>query len=217
MIVEGANLFFSDGARELLEKAGVHVFKDASTNKGGVCSSSLEVLAALALPDDVHTKLMTYNPQETPEPPAFYSTYVQQVLAIIKDNARNEFSAIWECNQQDKVPKIECTKRLSVKINQMCDSIQQQFAGAMSPEEKERLVRSVLSRAVPPILLQQLGVEGILRRVPENYVHALVGAWVAAQFVYKNGINASEVNFFFFMRSLLSEADEPSAKKPRVA
>ena len=34
-----------------LEKAGVIVFKDASANKGGVTSSSLEVLAALVLTD----------------------------------------------------------------------------------------------------------------------------------------------------------------------
>ena len=31
--VEGANLFLSDGARVTLENSGVHVFKDASTNK----------------------------------------------------------------------------------------------------------------------------------------------------------------------------------------
>jgi glutamate dehydrogenase len=39
-------------AREEIEKAGVVVFKDASANKGGVTSSSLEVLAALTLTDD---------------------------------------------------------------------------------------------------------------------------------------------------------------------
>jgi len=38
MVVEGANLFFSDGVRAALEDAGVHVFRDASTNKGGVTS-----------------------------------------------------------------------------------------------------------------------------------------------------------------------------------
>ena len=38
-------------AREVIEKAGVVVFKDASANKGGVTSSSLEVLAALVLTD----------------------------------------------------------------------------------------------------------------------------------------------------------------------
>ena len=36
----------------MIEKAGVIMFKDASANKGGVTSSSLEVLAALVLTDD---------------------------------------------------------------------------------------------------------------------------------------------------------------------
>ena len=52
VIVEGANLFLSQEARLFLEKKGVVIFKDASANKGGVTSSSLEVLAALALNDE---------------------------------------------------------------------------------------------------------------------------------------------------------------------
>ncbi len=55
-IVEGANLFFSEQARMHLEKNGVIVIKDASANKGGVTSSSLEVLSALALSDDAFMK-----------------------------------------------------------------------------------------------------------------------------------------------------------------
>ena len=51
-IVEGANLFFTQQARLYLESRGVIVFKDASANKGGVTSSSLEVLAALAFTDE---------------------------------------------------------------------------------------------------------------------------------------------------------------------
>ncbi|CEG82663.1 Putative NAD-specific glutamate dehydrogenase [Rhizopus microsporus] len=42
-VVEGANLFFTQEARIRLEKAGIKIFKDASANKGGVTSSSLEV------------------------------------------------------------------------------------------------------------------------------------------------------------------------------
>merc|ERR1712232_479243 len=91
MIVEGANLFFSDGAREVMEKAGVHLFKDASTNKGGVTSSSLEVLASLALSEQDHTELMTYTPKIDSEPPEFYKQYVKQILSIITDNATQEF------------------------------------------------------------------------------------------------------------------------------
>merc|ERR1719253_58043 len=56
-IVEGANLFITQAARDVLEDAGVHLIRDASANKGGVTSSSLEVLAALSLPEEMHDEL----------------------------------------------------------------------------------------------------------------------------------------------------------------
>jgi NAD-specific glutamate dehydrogenase len=64
-IVEGANLFITQPARLFLEGKGAIVFKDASANKGGVTSSSLEVLAALSFADD-EFKL---NMQVRPSPP----------------------------------------------------------------------------------------------------------------------------------------------------
>ncbi|SCM25032.1 glutamate dehydrogenase, putative [Plasmodium chabaudi chabaudi] len=57
-IVEGANVFISDEARSILENKNVILFKDASTNKGGVISSSLEVLVGLALSDKQFIDLM---------------------------------------------------------------------------------------------------------------------------------------------------------------
>ena len=50
-IIEGANLFITEPARQVLEDAGCVLYKDASTNKGGVTSSSMEVLAALSFED----------------------------------------------------------------------------------------------------------------------------------------------------------------------
>ncbi|GAB64517.1 NAD-specific glutamate dehydrogenase [Plasmodium cynomolgi strain B] len=57
-IVEGANVFISDDARKILEAKNVILFKDASTNKGGVISSSLEVLAGLVLSDQQFLQMM---------------------------------------------------------------------------------------------------------------------------------------------------------------
>jgi len=62
-------------------------------------------------------------------------------------------------------------------------------------------------KAVPPLMIEHLGVDGILARVPENYVGSIVAAWVASRFVYQYGISASEVSFFFFMRSLITCGD----------
>ena len=54
--IVGANLFFTQAARLALEKEGVILFKDASANKGGVTSSSLEVIFLLnRTSDDITT------------------------------------------------------------------------------------------------------------------------------------------------------------------
>jgi len=217
MVVEGANLFFSDGARQVLEEAGVHVFKDASTNKGGVTSSSLEVFSALALSVQDHTEHMSYDPDQRNEPPEFYRTYVKQILEIVIDNAKCEFKAIWEANRQDHVPKIEATRRLSIKINRMSDSIQEMYKTTMSDIEKDSLTRSVLQRAVPPLMLSRLGLDNLLESVPSNYIGAMVGAWVASRFVYEHGINASEVSFYFFMRALTSSRVTEDGEAARMA
>jgi len=203
MVVEGANLFFSDRARGVLEGAGVHVFKDASTNKGGVNSSSLEVLAALALSEEDHSAMMCYNPACGGIPPEFYETYVKQIQETIVENARREFRAIWKCNSGLGLSKVQATKMISGKINHLQDGIMAQCS-RMTASDRDQLIRFVLQRAVPPVMVHHLGVEGILQRVPSNYVEAIVGAWVASRFVYSQGVDASEVSFFFFLQSLLS-------------
>ena len=87
----GANLFFTEDARKVLEKAGVVIIKDASANKGGVTSSSLEVLAALALTPEEHEKHMRVKDGNIPQ---FYAEYVKLVQDKIERNARQEFECI---------------------------------------------------------------------------------------------------------------------------
>eukprot|EP00929_Paragymnodinium_shiwhaense_P009186 TRINITY_DN11324_c0_g1_i2.p1 TRINITY_DN11324_c0_g1~~TRINITY_DN11324_c0_g1_i2.p1 ORF type:complete len:905 (+),score=217.21 TRINITY_DN11324_c0_g1_i2:153-2867(+) len=207
MIVEGANLFLTDGSRRTLEQAGVHVFKDASTNKGGVCSSSLEVFAALALSKQDHTNLMTYKKAANVSAPAFYSRYVEEILSIISENARLEFNAIWKANKSHGLLKIDGTRRLSAQINAITDNIQGQF-DTMPAAESDILVRSVVAQAVPPLMIEHLGVEGILQQVPQNYIRSLVASWIASRYVYKHGVFASEVSFFFFMKSLFGTTQQ---------
>ena len=53
LIVEGANLFVTADARQkLYEEAGVVIIKDSSANKGGVITSSYEIIAAMLLSED---------------------------------------------------------------------------------------------------------------------------------------------------------------------
>ncbi len=47
-VVEGANIYFTSGARSELQKRGVLILKDSSANKTGVICSSFEIIARLS-------------------------------------------------------------------------------------------------------------------------------------------------------------------------
>jgi len=190
-IVEGANLFFTQEARLLLEKAGAVVFKDASANKGGVTSSSLEVLAALAFDDKEFFENMQVKDGVVPE---FYSKYVKAVQKVIERNAKLEFECIWRESQSSHRPKSLLTDDLSVAIVKLNEELQR-----TSLWDNELLRRVVLQEALPDLLLEKLGLDTILERVPDSYVRAIFGSYLASRFVYKYGMAPSQVIFFEFM------------------
>lgn len=65
-----------------LEKKGLILFKDASANKGGVISSSNEVLASLALSEEEYRKHMQCADES--KAPEFYKCFVNDVIEIIQ-------------------------------------------------------------------------------------------------------------------------------------
>src|SRR5947199_10411040 len=85
-IAEGASLFITQDAKLRLEKAGCILYKDASANKGGVTSSSLEVLASLSFDDAGFIENMCVG--SGGQAPEFYMAYVKEVQDIINRNAR---------------------------------------------------------------------------------------------------------------------------------
>eukprot|EP01102_Stenamoeba_stenopodia_P010931 TRINITY_DN3333_c0_g1_i1.p1 TRINITY_DN3333_c0_g1~~TRINITY_DN3333_c0_g1_i1.p1 ORF type:complete len:1413 (-),score=426.56 TRINITY_DN3333_c0_g1_i1:107-4300(-) len=196
IIVEGANLFFTNDARMVLEQAGVILYKDASANKGGVTSSSLEVLAALAMNDTEFSQHMqVLDPQNIPE---FYNKYVKEIQERIEENAALEFECIWKEHEQTKIPRHVLTDKVSDKINSLNDLIQDS-----SLWNNLNMRSKVLAEAIPRTLIDLLGLETILKRVPENYVRAIFGAYLASRYVYQHGLNANEFAFFEFMQNYL--------------
>lgn len=192
-IVEGANLFFTQDARLVLEKAGVIVFKDASANKGGVTSSSLEVLAALAFADDEFEEHMQVKNGKLPD---FYKRYTEAVQNIIQNNANLEFEALWRESQKTGQPKAILSDKLSLAIIKLNRELQK-----TSLWDNLALRKLVLSEAFPEILLQKLNYETLIERIPENYVRAIFGSYLASRFVYRFGIEPSQFAFFEFMAS----------------
>jgi len=160
-IVEGANLFITQDAKLRLEKAGCVLFKDASANKGGVTSSSLEVLASLSFDDEGFLEHMCVKGDGTP--PAFYQDYVKEVQSIIKNNARLEFEAIWREHEATGVARSILSDRLSTSITTLDEELQNTELW-----DNVELRKLVLKDALPALLLEKIGLETILGRVSEH-------------------------------------------------
>lgn len=205
-IVEGANLFITQDAKVRLEKSGCILYKDASANKGGVTSSSLEVLASLSFDEEGFVENMCIREDGTV--PEFYQQYVKQVQETIKLNASLEFEALWREHQQSGVARSALSDRLSIAITKLDEELQNTELW-----DNIELRRSVLEDALPNLLLQKIGLETILDRVsislhqsclyisncsqvPNNYLRAIFGSYLASRFVYEYGISASQFAFF---------------------
>ncbi|RFT16882.1 MAG: NAD-specific glutamate dehydrogenase [Candidatus Saccharicenans subterraneus] len=191
VIVEGANLFLTQEARLRLEEKGVIIYKDASANKGGVTSSSLEVLASLAMTDKEWDELMCVkNGEESP----FRKQYVNEIIDVIRENARLEFEIIWKEHERTGIPRAILTDLISEKINLIKDAINNSDLF-----NDQALLEKVIEVGVPKSLVRRVGINRFLTRVPQNYLRALFASRLAGRYVYQFGLQANEVDFYRFI------------------
>ena len=180
-IVEGANLFITQDAKLRLENAGSIVYKDASVNKGGVTSSSLEVLASLSFNDKEFIENMCMKPDGSV--PAFYTNYVKEVQEAIKLNARLEFEAIWRENEKTGIPRSKLSDTLSVAIMRLDEDLQQKT----QLWDNVALRKSVLRDALPQLLLEKIGLDAILERVSFSFFNC--SAYLLTGFSFHRSID----------------------------
>ncbi len=196
IIVEGANLFFTQDARMVMEEKGVILYKDASANKGGVTSSSLEVLAALALNGpEFQQHMSATDPKNIPK---FYAEYVAEIQRRIENDADLEFECIWREHLRTGTPRYILTDQVSNKINSLNEFVQQS-----SLYRDEGLRKLVMAEAIPKQLQKLVGLEQVMARLPPSYTQAIFGAYLASRYVYKHGLAANEFAFFEFMQPYL--------------
>ncbi|KAN0063542.1 NAD-dependent glutamate dehydrogenase [Thecaphora frezii] len=196
-IVEGANLFITRQARLELEKRGVILYPDASANKGGVTSSSLEVLCGLSLTDEEYVESMLFR---NGKPTNFYLSYVRDIQTIIGRNAAAEFEAIWREHQETGKPRSQISTELSTTLNKLSEELE-----ATDLFGNVELRRAVMSHVFPQTLIKKVGLETLIERIPEAYARSAFAAKVAASFVYAKGTNASHVDFYKHISSLLAQ------------
>ena len=219
-----------------LEKRRVIIFKDSSANKGvvellpsrplgdvdlvsgGVTSSSLEVLAGLVLSTEEYTDLMIFKDDK---PSDFYLSYVKDIQAKICENAAAEFHCIWQehARLQGAKSRTQISDELSITLNDLQAKLEHSDLFDDIPSR-----RGAMKRAIPKTLVDQVGLDAILERLPEPYQRALFSSWVASHFVsflggsfpywliiltfvqiYKYGLNSSTIDFFYFARDLARE------------
>jgi glutamate dehydrogenase len=194
-IVEGANLFITQDARLKLEEKGVVLFKDSSTNKGGVISSSFEVLAGLGLSDEEYQALMTVAPGGAA--PGFRSRYIEQVIEAIRRKADLEFELLWRTHARTGIPLSELSEEVSRRINEITGSIQDSSLFAHN-----EVRRNSLRMHAPAILIDRVGLEALMERLPESYQRAILARSIASSFVYEYGLDAGFEDYRQYVEDL---------------
>jgi glutamate dehydrogenase len=126
--------------------------------------------------------------------PEFYKEYVKTVQATIQNNARLEFEAIWREHKLTDKPRSVLSDELSTAITNLDEELQKTDLWHNVP-----LRTSVLNDALPRLLVDKIGLDTILQRVPENYLKAIFGSYLASRFIYEYGSSPSQFAFFDFM------------------
>jgi glutamate dehydrogenase len=142
-----------------------------------VTSSSLEVLAALAFND---AEFAVHMQVKDGVVPAFYQEYIKNVHEIIERNAELEFECLWREHARTGTPRSVLTDQVSFAIVKLNEELQHN-----SLWDNIVLRNVVLEEAFPNMLLKELGLEKLMKRVPENYIRAIFGSYLASRFVYQ--------------------------------
>ena len=145
--------------------------------QGGVTSSSLEVLAGLALSTEEYTDYMIFKDGK---PSEFYKSYVKDIQSKIVENAANEFSCIWKEHARSRGVKPRTT--ISDELSQTLNNLQAELEGSDLYDDVPSR-NGVMRRAIPKTLIDLLGLDTLLKRLPEAYQRALFSSWVASHFV----------------------------------
>lgn len=185
-------MFITEPARQVLEDAGCTLYKDASTNKGGVTSSSLEVLAALSFEDAEFAEHMAADAEG--RFPELYQNYVKEIIERVESNARNEFEFIFEQNKRTGKRTTELTLELSENMNDLFDVIL-----ASSLYENEKVRKNVLRAFFPKTLLNHIGYDTLVKRIPESYLKATFAKYLASQYYYAKGTESNVYEFYEFV------------------
>ena len=151
------------------------------------------------------------------KPSEFYKSYVKDIQDKIVENAASEFSCIWK--EHARLRGVKPRTNISDELSQTLNNLQAELEGSDLYDDVPSR-NGVMRRAIPKTLIDLLGLDTLLTRLPEAYQRALFSSWVASHFVscflfclvdcclwfyfqiYKYGVYGSSVDFFHFAKEL---------------
>jgi glutamate dehydrogenase len=174
-IVEGANLYLTPGARRSLEKLGCLILKDSSCNKGGVITSSFEVLASLCMSEEEFLR-------EKDE-------YVLEILELIKKAALHEAKLLLSTYEKTGHFLTDISDLISEKINLYKYQLLEYLEPLELSRDKNDLLIRCLIHYCPPLLRERY-LNGILS-MPDIHKKAVIACHIASRLIYSRGLDWS--------------------------
>ena len=171
IVVEGANLFITDLARDELAKCGVAIVKDSSANKCGVICSSMEIIAGMLISKNQFSEIKP--------------TYVREVLELLCNLAYVESVSLF--NEGRRRPDLNLPKisiLISRQIIRMGDIVQETIGGWSADEQA--LADGFINAYLPKSLTDAAGAD-YRQRIPADYRNQLIASILSSQIVYREG------------------------------
>jgi glutamate dehydrogenase len=114
------------------------------------------------------------------KPSEFYQSYVRDVQEKIIENAAAEFQCLWREHSrfQGTKPRSTISDELSSTLNSLQAELENSDLFDHVPSRN-----GVIRRAIPKTLVEKVGLETLLERLPEPYQRALFSSWVSSHFV----------------------------------
>jgi glutamate dehydrogenase len=181
-IIEGANVFFDDAARDHIAATGrILQIKDSTANKGGVMSSSLaEVLAAFLLGDRYETELVENPPNRF--------RLARELMAAIRNAVSAETAMLLNLYEQNgrTVPLWRLSIRTSEWLLQFQDALRPALPAVLADAA---LAQTILADYVPDVLSDIVGSENLLHTLSQDnllqYRDAILTKKLAAMALYR--------------------------------
>ncbi|MBI5686797.1 MAG: NAD-glutamate dehydrogenase [Verrucomicrobia bacterium] len=187
VIVEGANVFFDDTARDVIAReSAILQIKDSSANKGGVTSSAIaEVLTAFLLGDN-YERVLVENPKTR-------TRLIREVLDLVAANAVAETRMLLALYAKDQTPLHKLSARTSEELFALQAALQEKLDLLLAHKE---IVNGALRAYIPAVLVEHLSMAKIRRTLntPElkAYRDAILTKKLAAMALYRHAARWDE-------------------------